>query len=151
MSGSLTLNRGNRQYPGQTMSLEAGGVTLTQSGGAVIHQGIPFEYTPHEIGTGSLRVSLLTFVGAPFQAAGSDYAFINAQFLYANTNRQPIIRPALVEHAVEVGDTSAYVRYWAGQGAATPCVPGDGCPDHLRHFREHGRPHRQRRGHVHCR
>src|SRR5207247_1070778 len=77
MSGSLTLNRGNRQYPDQTMSLEAGGVTLTQSGGAVIHQGIPFEYTPHEIGTGSFRVSLLTFVGAPFQAAGSDYAFIN--------------------------------------------------------------------------
>ena len=120
MSGSLTLNRGNRQYPDQTMSLEAGGVTLTQSGGAVIHQGIPFEYTPHEIGTGSLRVSLLTFVGAPFQAAGSDYAFINAQFLYANTNTQTIIRPDLGEQAVEVGNTSAYVQYWAGQGAATP-------------------------------
>src|SRR5437667_150300 len=120
MSGSLTLNRGNRQYPDQTMSLEAGGVTLTQSGGAVIHQGIPFEYTPHEIGTGSFRVSLLTFVGAPFQAAGSDYAFINAQFLYANTNTQTIIRPDLGEQAVEVGNTSAYVQYWAGQGAATP-------------------------------
>src|SRR6266571_2105806 len=120
ISGSLTLDRGNRQYPVQTMSLEAGGVTLSQPGGAVIHQGIPFEYTPRNLGTGSLRVTLITFVGAPFRAAGSDYAFINAQFLYANTNDQTIIRPDLGEQATAVGNTSAYVQYWGSQGAATP-------------------------------
>ncbi len=120
MSGSLTLNRGNHQYPVQTMSLEAGGVTLTQPGGAVIHQGIPFEYTPREVGTGSLRVTLITFVGTPFRASGSDYAFVNAQFLYANTNVQTIIRPDLGDQAQEVGNTSAYVQYWGSQGAATP-------------------------------
>ncbi len=120
ISGSLTLDRGNRQYPVQTMSLEAGGVILTQPGGAVIHQGIPFEYTPRDLGTGSLRVTLITFVGAPFRASGSDYAFINAQFLYANTNEQTIIRPDLGEQASSVGNTSAYVQYWGGQGAATP-------------------------------
>lgn len=120
ISGSLILNRGNRQYPVQTMSLEAGGVTLSQPGGAVIHQGIPFEYTPRNLGTGSLRVTLITFVGSPFRAAGSDYAFINAQFLYANTNEQTIIRPDLGDQASAVGNTSAYVQYWASQGAATP-------------------------------
>src|SRR5947209_3396482 len=120
ISGSLTLDRGNRQYPVQTMSLEAGGVILTQPGGAVIHQGIPFEYTPRDLGTGSLRVTLITFVGAPFRASGSDYAVINAQFLYANTNEQPIIRPDLGAQARSVGNTSAYVQYWGGQGAATP-------------------------------
>src|SRR5437870_4213058 len=111
ISGSLTLDRGNRQYPVQTMSLEAGGVILTQPGGAVIHQGIPFEYTPRDLGTGSLRVTLITFVGAPFRASGSDYAFINAQFLYANTNEQTIIRPDLGEQASSVGNTSAYGQY----------------------------------------
>src|SRR2546425_818124 len=73
-----------------------------------------------EIATGSLRVTLITFVGAPFQAAGSGYAFINAQFLYANTNEQTIIRPDLGEQATAVGNTSAYVQYWGSQGAATP-------------------------------
>ncbi len=116
----MTLARANRQYPAQTMSLEAGGVTLSQAGGATIHQGIPFEFTPRDLGTGSLRVTLITFVGAPFQAAGSDYAFINAQFLYANTNEQTIIRPDLGDQATAVGNTSAYVQYWGGQGAATP-------------------------------
>jgi len=120
MSGSLILNRGNRQYPVQTMSLEAGGVTLSQAGGAVIHQGIPFEYTPRDKGTGSLRLTMITFVGDPFRASGSDYAFINAQFLYANTNTQTIIRPNLGDQATAVGNTSAYVQYWASQGAATP-------------------------------
>src|SRR5437667_411164 len=120
VSGSLTLARANRQYPAQTMSLEAGGVTLSQAGGATIHQGIPFEFTPRDLGTGSLRVTLITFVGAPFQAAGSDYAFINAQFLYANTNEQTIIRPDLGDQATAVGNTSAYVQYWGSQGAATP-------------------------------
>src|SRR5207237_35321 len=122
--------------------------TLTQSGGAVLHEGIPFEYTPHALGTGSFRVSLLTFVGAPFQAAGSDYAFINAQFLYANTNTQTIIRPDLGEQAVEVGNTSAYVQYWAGQGAATP---GAAAAVRQPLNPAQGRPHRQRRGHVHRR
>src|SRR3989441_5255928 len=120
VSGSLTLFRGNHQYPVQTMSLEAGGVTLSQPGGATIQQGIPFEYTPRDLGTGSLRVTLITFVGAPFRASGSDYAFLNAQFLYANTNEQTIIRPDLGEQARSVGNTSAYVQYWGGQGAATP-------------------------------
>ncbi|HYR81857.1 MAG TPA: vWA domain-containing protein [Thermoplasmata archaeon] len=120
VSGSLVLNRGNRQYPVQTMSLEAGGVTLSQAGGSVIHQGIPFEYTPRDKGTGSLRLTLITFVGDPFRAAGSDYAFINAQFLYANTNTQTIIRPDLGDQAQGVGNTSAYVQFWASQGAATP-------------------------------
>jgi len=102
------------------MSLEAGGVTLSQAGGSVIHQGIPFEYTPRDKGTGSLRLTLITFVGDPFTASGSDYAFINAQFLYANTNTQTIIRPDLGDQAQEVGNTSAYVQFWASQGAATP-------------------------------
>src|SRR2546428_716282 len=99
---------------------QAAGDAFSQAGGATIHQGIPFEYTPRDLGTGSLRVTLITFVGAPFQAAGSDYAFINAQFLYANTNEQTIIRPDLGEQATAVGNTSAYVQYWGSQGAATP-------------------------------
>ena len=119
ISGSLILNRGNRQYPVQTMSLEAGGVTLAQAGGQVVHQGIPFVFEPRDKGTGTLHLTLLTFVGSPFRASGSDYAFINAEFLYANTNSQTIIRPNLGDEAREVGNTSAYVQYWADQGAAT--------------------------------
>src|SRR3989442_8967611 len=102
------------------MSLEAGGVTLSQAGGATIHQGIPFEYTPRDLGTGSLRVTLITFVGAPFQAAGSDYAFINAQFLYANTNEQTIIRPDLGQQATAVGNTPTSTQYCGSQSPQQP-------------------------------
>src|SRR2546427_2803244 len=44
ISGSLILNRGNRQYPVQTMSLEAGGVTLGPAGGQGGHPGIPVAF-----------------------------------------------------------------------------------------------------------
>src|SRR5207245_11619682 len=100
------------------MSREAGGVTLAQAGGQVVHQGIPFVFEPRDKGTGTLHLTLLTFVGSPFRASRSDYAFINAEFLYANTNSQTIIRPNLRHEARKTGNTSAYVHYWADHGPA---------------------------------
>src|SRR5439155_995922 len=54
---------------------------------------------------------------------GTYYAAPNAEsirFIYPNTNTQTIIRPDLGDQAQEVGNTSAYVQFWASQGAATP-------------------------------
>src|SRR5207245_2233161 len=50
VSGSLVLNRGNRQYPVQTMRLEAGGVQLSQAGGPVQQRGIHVEDPPRDHG-----------------------------------------------------------------------------------------------------
>src|SRR3989442_11148671 len=54
VSGSLTLARANRQYPAQTMSLEAGGVSLSQARGATHPPANTLEDTTPERGTGRL-------------------------------------------------------------------------------------------------
>src|SRR3989454_5929146 len=65
VSGSLTLSRANRQYPAQTMSLEAGGVTLSQAGRAPLHPGGPLEYTPRGPGAGAPPAPLTPLVRPP--------------------------------------------------------------------------------------
>src|SRR3989475_2333504 len=91
LSGSLVLNRGNRQYPVQTMSLEAGGVTLSQAGGPGIPQRNSFQYTPRQLGKGSLPLTINTFVGDPLPAAGPGSPLIKSQVLLPETKNQTAI------------------------------------------------------------
>src|SRR2546428_1326420 len=77
ISGSLTLDRGNRQYPVQTMSLEAGGVIPTQPAGGGITPGVPLADTPPGFGAGSPPGTLVTFVRAPVRASGPGYTCLH--------------------------------------------------------------------------
>src|SRR2546428_13563200 len=70
ISGSLTLDRGNRQYPVQTMSLEAGGVIPTQPAGGGITPGVPLGYTPRGFGAGRPPVPPVPFRRRPVPAPG---------------------------------------------------------------------------------
>lgn len=119
ISGTLTLNLGSRRYPAQTLRLEAGGIAVTQPDGTFVQEGIPFSFAPSGLGTGALRLTLLTYTGDAFKAAGSDYRFVTAQFVKQNIEQQFIDRPDLGAERAAASNISAYVLYWAQQGAAT--------------------------------
>jgi len=120
VSGSLSLNLASRQYPAQTLRLEAGGVTVAQPVGIVVQQGLPISYAPRAYGAGTIQVTLLTFTGPAFEATGTDYQFVTARFLSQSVDSQVIIRTDLQQQASDSGNISDYVKYWGTQGAATP-------------------------------
>src|SRR3989441_10272704 len=68
LSGSLILNRGNRQYPVQTMSLEAGGVTLPPAGGGAAPQANSLRDAAHRQGAARLPLDLRTILRDPLPA-----------------------------------------------------------------------------------
>ncbi len=119
VSGSLSLNLASRQYPPQTVRLEAGGVTVAQPVGIVVQQGMPVSYATRAYGAGTLQVTLLTFTGPAFEATGTDYQFVTARFLSQTSDSQVIIRTDLPQQASDSGNISDYVKYWGTQGAAT--------------------------------
>jgi len=120
VSGSLSLNLAARQYPAQTLRLEAGGVTVAQPVGIVVQQGLPVSYAPRAYGAGTIQVTLLTFTGPAFEATGTDYQFVTARFLSQSVDSQVIVRTDLQQQASDSGNISDYVKYWGTQGAATP-------------------------------
>lgn len=120
VSGSLTLSLGNRQYPAQTVRLNAGGITIEQPDGAIIRSGVPMTLQPTIFGTGDLRITLLTFIGPAFRSTGTDFAFLRASFLGQRADEHIPFRASLSTLQSEVDATSDYVEFWAGQGAATP-------------------------------
>src|SRR3989454_895678 len=111
VSGSLSLSLASRQYPAQTLRLEAGGVTVAQPVGIVVQQGMPVSYAPRAYGAGSLQVTLLTFTGPAFEATGTDYQFVTARFLSQSLDNQVIIRTDLQQQASDSGNISDYVKY----------------------------------------
>ena len=120
VSGSLSLSLASRQYPAQTLRLEAGGVTVAQPVGIVVQQGLPVSYAPRAYGAGTIQVTLLTFTGPAFEATGTDYQFVTARFLSQSVDSQVIVRTDLQQQASDSGNISDYVKYWGTQGAATP-------------------------------
>lgn len=120
IGGSLSLSLGNRQYPSQTVRMESSGVAVSQVDGGIIHEGVPLRLEPSGLGTGTLRLTLLTFTGPAFTATGSQYEFLTARFLGASTDDTTIVRPHLGNQSKEVGNISAFVKFWGDQGFATP-------------------------------
>lgn len=120
IGGSLSLSLGNVRYPSQMVRLEASGVSVVQQGGGLIHQGIPVVYVPTGLGTGTVQLSVLNFIGPGFAASGSHYEFVTAKFLGASTDDTTITRPDLGNQSEEVGTIAAFVEFWGDQGFATP-------------------------------
>lgn len=120
ISGSLSLSLQNRQYPAQTLRLEAGGVTIAQPPGELVHEGPPVLFERRAMGAGTLYLTLLTFTGEAFEATGTEYEFITARFLQRSVDEQVIIRPDLPGLVRDVGNISDYVQFWASEGMATP-------------------------------
>ncbi|MGI0148893.1 MAG: vWA domain-containing protein, partial [Thermoplasmata archaeon] len=117
IGGSLSLSLGNRQYPSQTVRMESSGVAVSQVGGGLIHEGIPVRLEPSGLGTGTLRLTLLTFVGPAFTATGSQYEFLTARFLGASTDDTMIVRPNLGNQSQEVGNIAAFIEFWGNQSS----------------------------------
>jgi Mg-chelatase subunit ChlD len=120
MGGSLSLSLANRQYPSQTVRLESSGVSVTQQKGGLVQEGIPVAVEPSGLGTATLRLTLLSFLGPSFSASGSDYQFLSGQFLGATVDDTVITRPNLADQSGEVQTISDFVKYWGDQGLATP-------------------------------
>jgi hypothetical protein len=119
ISGSLSLSLATRQYPAQTLRLEAGGITVAQSVGTAVRKGMPVSFEPRPFGAGTLQVTLLTFTGPAFEATGTDYQFVTARFLQHSVGEQVIVRPDLLQQASDTGNITTYISYWQTQGAAT--------------------------------
>ena len=120
IGGSLSLSLGNLRYPSQTIRMETSGVAVSQADGNLIHEGIPLRLDPSGLGTGTLRLTLLTFVGPAFSATGSDYEFLSGRFLGASVDDSTLVRPHLGNQSLEVANISEFVKYWGDQGFATP-------------------------------
>jgi len=120
IGGSLSLSLANLRYPRQTIRMDSGGVAVTQGDGSLIHEGIPLRFEPSGLGTGTLRLALVSFAGPAFTASGSQYEFLTGRFLGATTDDTVIIRPNLGNQSGEVQNVSNFVQYWGSQGFATP-------------------------------
>jgi hypothetical protein len=120
IGGSLSLSLGNRQYPAQTLRMESSGIAVSQANGGLIHQGIPARLELSGLGTGTLHLTLLTFVGPAFTASGSQYEFLTARFLGASLDDTVITQPNLGNQSQQVGNISAFVQFWGDQGFASP-------------------------------
>jgi Mg-chelatase subunit ChlD len=121
MGGSLSLSLLNRHYPAQTISMESSGVTVVQQTGGLIQEGVPVRLEPSGLGTGTLHLTLLSFVGPAFSTTGSDYQFLTGQFLGATIDETTITRPSLENQSREVENISAFVEFWGNEeGLATP-------------------------------
>jgi Mg-chelatase subunit ChlD len=120
MGGSLSLTLANRQYPSQTVRIESSGVSVAQPNGGVVHEGIPVVVEPSGLGTATLRLTQLSFVGPSYSASGTDYQFLSGQFLGATVEDTIITRPNLAVESMEVTNVSLFVKYWGDKGFATP-------------------------------
>jgi hypothetical protein len=120
MGGTLSLSLGNRHYPRQTIRIESSGVSVTQNDGGLVHEGIPVAVEPSGLGTATLRLTLLSFLGPSFAASGTDYQFLSGTFLGATVDDTIITRPDLMDQSAQVTNVSDFVKYWGDQGFATP-------------------------------
>ncbi len=120
IGGSLSLSLANVRYPSQTVRMESSGVAISQSDGGLIHEGLPVVFEASGLGTGTLRLAVLSFVGPAFTSTGTHYEFLTARFLGASVADTKIVRPNLGNQSQEVGNISAFVQYWGDQGFATP-------------------------------
>jgi len=118
--GSLTLNLQNREYPAQTIRMEGASVAIMQSDGAAMQEGLPVFFTPTGPGTGALSMTVVTFIGPSFSAAGFEPQVIQARTEVQDSSEHLPARVALDAEGRAIGNISAYLQYWAAQGAATP-------------------------------
>jgi Mg-chelatase subunit ChlD len=117
--GSLTLNLQNREYPAQTIRMEGASVAIMQSDGAAMQEGLPVFFTPTGPGTGALSMTVVTFIGPSFSAAGFEPQVIQARTEVQDLSEHVPARVALDAEGRAIGNISAYLQYWAAQGAAT--------------------------------
>ncbi len=117
--GSVSLTLASTQYPRQTFRMEGGALSVLQTNGASIHAGLPLKYTPTSNASGELSMALLTFTGAAFSAVGTENAIVQARVISRDVEDQHITKVDLREQASAVSNTSANLKYWANQGAAT--------------------------------
>lgn len=118
--GTLSLSLNSREYPSQTLRLEAGGISLRQLGGSSIREGIPFEFRPTRTNAGELALTAFTFTGTPTSVAGVDYEIVTARLLAQDIIEQPLTAVLLDDEAGRIGNISKELQDWTNAGAATP-------------------------------
>jgi hypothetical protein len=118
-AGSLDLTLGSREYPAQTFRLEGGGLSLVQRGGAELRDGLPFEYQPIDSASGSIGLTLISFIGKDISATGTSPEILRATVVGRDVVAQTVHKIDLAEESDAVQDTIDYLTYWKNQGAAT--------------------------------
>ncbi len=120
--GALSLELQTSQYPSQTIRFESGGISLIQTAGSTMYEGLPFTYSRTGGGGGDLSVALVLITGTPFGFSGSDTRVVQANVLGRQVVDQSSIRIDLGTETSAVGNLSASMTYWANQGALTPAA-----------------------------
>ena len=118
-AGSLQLTLGSREYPSQTVRLEGGGLSLVQSTGSELRDGLPFEYQPVDLSSGSIGVTLFSFIGKDVEASGTGTEILRATVVGRDRVAQNIHKINLTEEAESVQGIVNDLAAWQAQGAAT--------------------------------
>ncbi len=118
-AGSVMLTLSSREYPSQSLRLEGGGLSLVQHGGAELRDGLPFEYQPVDQASGSIGLTLISFIGEDISASGTSPEILRATVVGRDIVAQTIHKIDLAEEGDAVQATIDYLTYWKNQGAAT--------------------------------
>jgi hypothetical protein len=118
-AGSVSLTLGSGEFPAQSIRLEGGALSLVQHGGAELRDGLPFEYLPVDQASGSIGLTLISFIGEDIAATGTDPEILRATVVGRDVVAQTVHRINLTEESQSVQDIKDDLTYWKDQGAAT--------------------------------
>jgi len=118
-AGSLELTLGSREYPAQTFRLEGGGLSLIQLGGSELREGLPFEYQLNDLSSGSIGVTLVSFLGEDVETVGTGHEILRATVVGRDRVAQNVHKINLTEEADSIQGLVDSLAYWRAQGAAT--------------------------------
>ncbi len=118
-AGSVSLTLGSSEFPAQSIRLEGGGLSLVQHGGAELRDGLPFEYLPVDQASGSIGLTLISFIGEDIATTGTGPEILRATVVGRDVVAQTVHRINLTEESQSVQDIADDLTYWKDQGAAT--------------------------------
>ena len=117
--GFLELFLGSREYPAQSLRLEGGGLSLVQSDGSELREGLPFEYQLNDPASGSIGLTLVSFFGDDVETVGTGTEILRATVIGRDLVAQTVHKIDLAEEADAVEGVQDDLEYWRTQGAAT--------------------------------
>ena len=118
-SGSLELTLAAREYPTQTLRLEGGGLSLIQFDGTELREGLPFEYLPDDPSSGSIGLTLMSFLGEDIETVGTGTEILTATVIGRDRVAQVVAKINLTEESGSVQGVENDLEDWRQQGAAT--------------------------------
>jgi len=119
--GRLSLELRNREFPGQTISYESGGIVQRQSDGTRVVSGPGVKWTSAapKGSAGTLTVDVVVLEGREFRVDGSETQLVSVRPESRDLEDIAIVKVNLTGVSKALDAEIAYIDYWTGQGAAT--------------------------------